>query len=182
MSWLKIETRHLRRICMKKLGSQGLKWLKILHVLLIVLFWGGIISSLAINSNLKISTFDEAYISYKTSIIISDYVVKYGAQGTLIIGIIYGVFTNWGFFKHKWIAVKWFVWIAQTFIGIFVVDRLMGANMAILEAEKGMALSNPIFLQNHIIRQYVVIAQIVLAIFLICISVLKPWKKKSATS
>ncbi|MFZ5967331.1 MAG: DUF2269 domain-containing protein [Bacillota bacterium] len=167
---------------MKKLGTQGLKWLKIIHILLIVLFLGGIISTLAINFNLKISTFDEAYVSYTTSIIISDYVIKYGAQGTLIIGIIYGVFTNWGFFKHKWIAAKWFVWIAQTFIGIFVVDRFMVANMTILEAEKDMALSNPIFLQNHSIRQYVVIVQIVLSIFLICISVLKPWKKKSAAS
>ncbi|MBB6214251.1 hypothetical protein HNQ80_000320 [Anaerosolibacter carboniphilus] len=166
---------------MKKLGSQGLKWLKIVHILLIILFLGGIISTLAINSHLKISTFDEAYATYKSSIIISDYVVKYGAQGTLIIGIVYGVFTNWGFLKHRWIAVKWLFWIAQTFIGIFVVDRLMVANMAILEAEKVKALSNPVFLQNHTTRQYVVIVQIVLSTFLICISILKPWRKKSVT-
>lgn len=26
---------------------------------------------------------------------------------TIIQGILYGVCTNWGFFKHKWVAVKW---------------------------------------------------------------------------
>jgi hypothetical protein len=150
---------------MKKIGSKGLKWLKVAHILLIILFLGGIISSLTINAILDISTYDKAYATYKSSIIISDYVVKYGAQGTMLIGIIYGVFTNWGFFKHRWIAVKWVVWIAQTFIGILVVDKLMVANMALLESQKALALSSPIFIQNHIIRQYVVILQIILSIF-----------------
>lgn len=167
---------------MKKLGSNGLKWLKIVHILLIVVFLGGIISSLAINSNLDISTYDTAYSTYKSSIIISDYVVRYGAQGTMLIGIIYGVFTNWGFFKHRWIAVKWVLWIAQTFIGILVVDRLMVANMKILEVEKNLALNNPVFLQNHTIRQYVVILQIAISVFLIVISILRPWKKKSRSA
>lgn len=167
---------------MKKIGSKGLKWLKIAHILLIILFLGGIISTVAINAALDISTYEKAYATYKSSIIISDNVIKYGAQGTLLIGIIYGVFTNWGFFKHRWIAVKWVVWIAQTFIGIFVVDKFMVANMAILESQKALALSNPIFIQNHTIRQYVVILQIVLSIFLIIISILKPWKKKNTTN
>jgi hypothetical protein len=31
--------------------------------------------------------------------------------GTLITGLVFGVFTNWGFFKHRWITVKWIVLI-----------------------------------------------------------------------
>lgn len=167
---------------MKKLGQKGTKVLKLVHLLLVILFLGGIISSLAINSVIDISTFDKAYSSYESSIIISDYVVKYGAQGTLLIGIVYGLFTNWGFFKHRWIAAKWVLWIAQTFIGIFMVDRLMVSNMALLESEGAKALSNPIFLQNHVTRQYVVIFQIVLSVIIICISVWKPWRKKNVTA
>lgn len=165
---------------MKKIGSQGMKFLKLLHLFLVVIFLGGIICSLAINNNLNISSYDEAYATYKSSIIISEKVVKIGAIGTLLIAFIYSIFTRWGFFRHRWITVKWVLWIAQTFIGILVVDRLMVSNIAILEAQNAMALSNPVFLQNHITRQYVVIGQIIISLIIICISVFKPWKRKDA--
>lgn len=163
---------------MRKLGPVALKGLKIFHIGLVALFFGGILSSLALNYGLNLSNFNEVYVTYKNTIIISDYIVRYGAVGTLIIGFIYGFATNWGFVKHKWVAMKWLIYIAQTFIGILVVDKLMVANMAILEAEGSLALTNPVFIQNHSLRQEVVLAQIVLTLILLCISVLKPWRKK----
>lgn len=30
-----------------------------------------------------------------------------GAILAVATGIIYGIFTKWGFFKHRWITVKW---------------------------------------------------------------------------
>ncbi|ASB87404.1 MULTISPECIES: hypothetical protein [Bacillus] len=98
----------------------------------------------------------------------------------MLIGFIYGIFTNWGFFRHRWIAVKWALFIIQTFIGIFIVDQLMTVNMAMLEAGSIAALNNPDFIHNHTVRQYAAIVQITITItlFIICISVLKPWKKK----
>jgi len=58
----------------------------------------------------------------------------------------------------------------------------MLANIVILETEKSMALNNPIFIQNHSLRQYFVIVQVVITVFIICISVIKPWKKNKLTS
>lgn len=163
---------------MRKLGPAGLKWLKTAHIVLVALFFGGILSSVALNSWLNLSApIDDVAITYKNLVVISDQVVRYGAQGTLLVGLLYGIFTNWGFFKYKWVAVKWVVFLAQTVIGIFVVDKLMMANVAILENEGAMALSNPAFIQNHSFRQLVVSAQIVLTLFLILISVFKPWQK-----
>lgn len=63
-------------------------------------------------------------------------------------------------------------------MGIFIVDKLMIANMAILEAEKAAALNNPVFIHNHMLRQYAVMIQILLTISIFCISVFKPWKKE----
>ncbi len=165
---------------MKKISGKGLKALKLVHILLVVLFLGGIISCLAINLGISTETYEEAYMTYKTSIAISEYVIKIGAQGTIIIGLIYGFFTNWGFFKHRWITIKWIVWVAQTVIGIFVVDKLMMSNMALLESEKALALSNPVFIQNDTMRIYAVILQIILATSLIAISIYKPGKSKKA--
>ena len=84
---------------MRKFGSIGLKILKMLHILMIVLFLGGILSSFALLMKLNLSDFDDVYMTYKTFNIISDNVVKMGAQGTILLGAVYGFFTKWGFIK-----------------------------------------------------------------------------------
>lgn len=129
---------------MWKFGSLGLKILKMFHILLIVLFLGGILSSFALILRLNLTNFEDVYSNYKVFNIISDNVVKMGAQGTILLGAIYGFFTRWGFIRHKWLAVKWLLFIAQTFIGILVVDKLMVANLTLLESEKVFALTNPV--------------------------------------
>jgi len=163
---------------MRKFGSIGLKILKMLHILMIVLFLGGILSSFALLMKLNLSNFDDAYMTYKTFNIISANVVKLGAQGTILLGAVYGFFTKWGFIKHKWLAIKWILFIIQTFVGILIVDKLMVANTALLETEKIQALSNPVFIHNHFLRLYVVIAQIGLTLFALILSVLKPGRSK----
>jgi hypothetical protein len=163
---------------MRKFGSLSLKILKMSHILLIVLFLGGILSSFALLMKLDLSNYDDVYVSYKVFNIISDDVVKIGAQGTILLGAVYGFFTKWGFIKHKWLAVKWVLFIVQTFVGIFVVDQLMVANTALLATEKGLALSNPAFIHNHYLRLYVVIAQIGLTLLALILSVLKPGRTR----
>ena len=163
---------------MKKIGPKGMKWLKITHVFLVVLFFGGILSSLALNLHIDFTKYDESYLGYKNIIIISDNIIRWGAIGTLLIGLIYGFFTSWGFFKHRWVGVKFVLYMIQTVVGIFVVDHLMLANMELLETQKELALSNPEFIQNHATRQYAVIFQVAVTVFIFIISYLKPWKKK----
>ena len=167
---------------MWKFGSLGLKILKMLHILMIVLFLGGILSSFALLMKLDLSNFDEVYSNYKTFNLISDNVVKLGAQGTILLGAVYGFFTRFGFIKHKWLAVKWILFIAQTFIGILVVDKLMVANLTLLETEKALALVNPVFLHNHFLRLNVVIAQIGLTLFALVLSILKPGRSRTVAA
>jgi hypothetical protein len=163
---------------MRKFNSIGLKVLKMLHLLMIVLFLGGILSSFALIIKLDLSNFDDVYLTYKSFNIISDNIVKMGAQGTILLGAVYGFFTKWGFIKHKWLALKWILFIAQTFIGILIVDKLMVANITLLETEKVLALSNPVFIHNHFLRLDVVIAQIGLTLFALILSVLKPGRSR----
>ncbi|WHX41303.1 DUF2269 family protein [Mesobacillus sp. AQ2] len=163
---------------MKKIGPKGLRWLKILHVFLVVLFFGGILSSVALNLHIDFTQYDDAYLGYKNIITISDQIVRWGAIGTLLVGFIYGFFTNWGFFKHRWVGVKFVLYIIQTIVGIFVVDALMVENMELLETQKEAALSNPMFIQNHETRQIAVYFQVAVTIFIFIISFLRPWKKK----
>lgn len=164
---------------MWKFGSLGLKILKMFHILLIVLFLGGILSSFALLQRLDLTNFEAVYSSYQVFNIISDNVVKMGAQGMILLGAIYGFFTRWGFIKHKWLGLKWLLFIAQTFIGILVVDKLMVSNLTLLETEQALALTNPVFIHNHYLRMYVVIGQIALTLFALILSVLKPGRNRS---
>ena len=118
-------------------------------------------------------------MAYKTFNLLSDNVVKIGAQGTILLGAVYGFFTKRGFIKHKWLAVKWVLFIAQTFIGILIVDKLMVANLSLLESEKVLALSNPVFIHNHTLRLEVVIVQIGLTLIAMILSVLKPGRSRT---
>jgi len=101
-----------------------------------------------------------------------------GAQGTILLGAVYGFFTKFGFVKHKWLALKWILFIIQTFVGILVVDKLMVENLTLLETEKILALSNPIFIHDHLLMRYVAIAQIGLTLFALILSVLKPGRSR----
>jgi hypothetical protein len=162
----------------KKIGPSGMKWLKIVHVFLVVVFFGGILSSLALNLHINLDKYEDSYLNYKNIIVISDNVVRWGAIGTLLAGLIYGFFTNWGFFKHRWVGVKFILYIIQTIVGIFIIDKLMISNMELLESQKELALSNPIFIRNHEIRQYAIYFQVVVTTFIFIISFLKPWRKR----
>lgn len=160
------------------MGSKGMKWLKIIHVFLVVVFFGGILSSMVLNLHIDFTKYDESYLGYKNMMILSDYIVRLGAVGTLLIGFVYGFFTNWGFFKHRWVGVKFVLYIIQTIVGIFIVDELMVRNMEMLEEQREMAISNLTFVQNHKVIQSAVFFQITVTIFIFVISYLKPWRKK----
>ncbi|WP_018758309.1 DUF2269 family protein [Paenibacillus terrigena] len=166
---------------MKKWNPATMKWLKIVHLILVTLFFGGIMSSVALNFGMSLHEYEETLDSYQAMVRISDQIIRIGAVGTLLVGFVYGIFTSWGFFRHRWITVKWVLFLIQTLIGIFIVDKLMVANMGMLESQHAQALTNPAFIQNHEFRQYAVIIQIGITLFIIAISVIKPLKKKKSS-
>jgi hypothetical protein len=147
-----------------------------------VLFFGGILSSTAIGMSLNLRNFDEVYFAYKNLMVISDNIVRIGSVGILALGAVYGLFTNWRFFKFRWLTAKWALFAAQTAIGILLVDRLMTANMSLLDTEGMMAINNPSFLFNHFLRQGIVFVQISLALLIMAISVMKPWRNRTRIS
>ncbi len=52
--------------------------------------FGGILSSVTLSLSLDLTTYDETYLGYKNIVMISDHVVKWGAIGTLLVGVVYG--------------------------------------------------------------------------------------------
>ncbi len=72
---------------------------------------------MAVVNLIKAQSGDELYMALFVYRIIDNAIVIPGATLT----IIYGVWTNWGFFKQRWIIVKWIVSMLVIIVGTFIL-------------------------------------------------------------
>lgn len=106
-------------------------------------------------------------------------VVNMGAFTCLGTALIYGTFTGWGFFKHRWIIVKWAAIIACIVFGMWLGGR--EGEMLALSREMGARSLNS---QEYraAMNQYGigVIIQVVVIIAVIAVSIFRPWTSESS--
>lgn len=163
---------------MKKLNTRGVKTLKTCH-LIFVMMWAVGVVSMAIISLLEPHSGDELYMMFHISRIIDDFLVIPGAILTVITAIIYGAFTNWGFFKHKWITVKWIVSIIVIIVGTFHFSPILDNCLMLANETRDAALTDSGIKQNMRITTIGAFMQSSALILLVIISVFKPWKSKN---
>ena len=169
-------------MAVKKLHPQAIKILKIFHILF---GFSWTIGALALCLLLFITnpqSGDELYMRSRMLQIVDDYFIVCGATGALITGLMYSVWTNWGFFKHPYIVVKWILIVLQILTGMFVLATPLDDNILLADQLRDVALTDPIFLNNLQTTQIVGIIQTIFLLFVIVISVQKPWKKKIVKS
>ncbi len=162
---------------MGKLSATGQKFLKIFHLIFVASWTGSGLALGVISWVGPILMKDDLYSVYFIMSIIDIYLIMPLVIGTLIIGLIFSFFTNWGFYKHSWIAVKWVIFIIQIPIGALFLKPIVTTNVSIAKLEQGLSLNNPVFLHNQQLFHFINILQFSLLILLICISVLKPWRR-----
>ncbi|MCD7971623.1 MAG: hypothetical protein LUG18_02995 [Candidatus Azobacteroides sp.] len=162
---------------MKKLSAKGMKVLKTCH-LLFVMMWVVGVMAMALMSLIKPQSGDELYMVLFITRMIDDWLVIPGAMLTVITAIVYGVSTNWGFFKHRWITVKWIISVLVILVGTFYFSPKLDRCLEITILGREAALSNPELISNSEISLTGACIQSGILIFLVVISVFKPWKKK----
>lgn len=163
---------------MKKLKGNGIKVLKMVHLLLAVMWIGG---GLAMMLLLLTTSPQESHEMYMRSLalkLIDDWLIVPGAIGLLLTGIVYGIWTNWGFFKHKWITIKWILAVFMVLTGTFLMGPQVNGNVYSIEDIPNYTLQNSEFFSN--VSQTILwgTIQVVLLVLTVIISVLKPWKGK----
>ncbi|NDW12035.1 DUF2269 family protein [Bacteroides sp. 214] len=121
---------------------------------------------------------DELFMRSRILQVVDDYFIIYGAIGSLITGLIYSIWTNWGFFKHTWITVKWVMIVLQILFGTFVLGPCVNDNVILADQLREAALTDPVFIENIRMTQLWGTVQTALLLIVIIISVQKPWKKK----
>ena len=103
---------------MKKLSAKVVKVVKTGHLLFVMMGVVGVMAMAVINV-INPQSGEELYMSLYISRFIDDVLVIPGAMLTVVTAIIYGTSTNWGFFKHTWITVKWIISLLVILVGTF---------------------------------------------------------------
>ncbi|UQZ88827.1 hypothetical protein C4J81_06275 [Deltaproteobacteria bacterium Smac51] len=164
------------------ISGNAQKALKILHLLAVCFWVGGALCELLlyyISSSAESG--GELFGIMRGTRFVSLYVVVYlGAFGSFFTGLAYSLCTHRGFFRHKWIIIKWATTIYMIACGFMFLGG-WGAELAEKAYFLGLAaLDDPAYMAIRTKLLFTVSGHMVLFIILTAISVYKPWETKEA--
>ncbi len=166
---------------MAAFGARGQKILKIFHLVTAGLWIGG---AAALNLMLLFlgpgRSGPELYGYDLARKFVDDGIIIPGAMGCLVSGLLISWLTPWGFFKHRWVAVKWVLTVALILFGTFYLGPRVNGQPPLSGSLGLSALADPVY-QGHLSDNIAGgLVQMGFILFLAAISVLKPWRKKAA--
>lgn len=162
---------------MKKLSAKGQKWLKGFHIFFACLWVGAAVCLALMNIFLKTDDGNVLHGINLSMKFIDDFIIIPGAMGSLLTGLIYSIFTGWGWFKQNWIIIKWMINIFGIIFGTFWLGQWVNGLIPISETQGIGALSNQTFMHNKNMVLIWGTFQLCTLIFAVLISILKPWRK-----
>jgi len=167
-----------------KLTVTQKRWLLSAHLLCMAAWLGGFLCSLVLNS-IALSTTDPRLLnaSYVFADILDISIVRGGAAGSLITGILLAVLTQWGLVRFYWIIAKEIAAIVCV-----VADQIIirwNQSAIALTATQGLgAASNPVYLNVRTLLLIGLLLRLLVLLAVIVISIFKPWgqRKRAAQS
>lgn len=162
------------------ISNNAQKILKIFH-LFAVCFWvgGGMGLMLLLRAAPDAGSADELFGILKSYRFINVIVTVYmGAYCSFFTGLAYSLCTNRGFFRHKWIILKWGMTLAMILCGSFFLGP-WSTQMLEMTTSMGLAaLEDPEFKQIYSQHMYALIMYMALFIVATVLSVYKPWERE----
>jgi hypothetical protein len=89
-------------------------------------------------------------------------------------GMLFSLFTNWGFIKHRWVVVKYVLTVIPCCAGPIMLSPSLNRMLGLIETLKNDARFNTVFTQNYHTFLILNIFHIILFLFAFVISVIKP--------
>jgi hypothetical protein len=160
---------------MKKVSGKGVKVIKLIHLVFVFMWLGGGIALLLGLFLSQPENIHEYYMKYRILMIIENYLVIPGAMGNLLLGFVYGLYTKWGFFKHTWVTIKWILTVLVILFGIFFLGPWLTSILKMLKPHNPSVLSSE-SIENFIELSKLGSLQIVVLLFMVYLSVFKPFK------
>lgn len=164
----------------KKLTVRQKKALLSAHILFSVALLGSAFCSLALSIAAAV-TDDGAVLraAYLGMGMLQERVVRVGALGTAVSGVLLSVLTHWGLTRFYWIIVKEVGTVLSIGLGIVAMGTWTRQAIALTTAHGLEAVSNPAYIVNQRMLLAGIAVQIVSLSALVVISVFKPWGQRS---
>lgn len=167
---------------MAPVKAKGLRWLKVVHLLCVCCWIGGAVSLLLLYFLKRDVKDGDVLYGINQSIHHVDMavVVIPGAFGCLLTGLAYSALSNWGFFKQRWIIIKWIITVSAILFGTFFLGPWETSMMQI-SGDLGLeALKNADYLYNQRMNLWFGALQCFILMLTVWISVFKPWRYSTA--
>lgn len=164
---------------MAKLTLKQKHWLLSAHIIFAALWTGTVLCMLLLSwSNRKSDNPDILYALHSAVNLLDDYVVIPAAIGSVVTATFLCWFTNYGFAKFWWIISKWFLSISLIVFGTFWLYPWSNTAEEIAKNQGLSAWTNRVYILDTQAVLIGALAQTVLLIIIIGISVIKPWGRR----
>jgi hypothetical protein len=165
---------------MKKsiLGATGKQWLKSIHLTFSLIWLGAAICMNVLRFAWMPIENGDLYAVDHTVVLLDHWVILPAALGALLTGLLESWLTTWGFFKYRWVTVKWAVTVAAMLFAPLFQAQWAQEMASISSAEGLLALQNPAYLRYRLLYSLCGLVLIFALSILPIISVLKPWLKQ----
>lgn len=162
----------------KLLGPTAKQWLKSIHLTLSVIWLGGAICMNILRFAWIPSGSGDLYAVDHTIVLLDHWIMIPASLGALLTGFFESWLTTWGFFKYRWVTLKWIATAAIMLYGPFFQAQWAKEIEAISQVEGLLALQNPIYLHYRVLYRISGAAIITVLAVLPILSVLKPWTRQ----
>jgi uncharacterized membrane protein len=153
------------------LSPKWKKWLVALHVLCMVVWFGGTLSLLTLNIvSTRVGSLPELTVTDQNLHVIDEIFIKFPAMGTLVTGLLLAILTNWGLTNYYWVILKEIVTVAIIPWSAEITSQIA--------AQGWDAVQSPIYLLT---RSKVMNGAILNSLGLtltVLVTYLKPWGKR----
>jgi hypothetical protein len=164
---------------MKKpnLSPTARQWLKSIHLTVSVIWLGAAIAMNMLRLAWVPVTGTDLYAVDHSITLIDNWVVVPFAFLSLFTGLLESWLTTWGFFKFRWVTIKWIATLAMMISAPFFISRWDREIAAISKTQGLLALQNPLYLQERLLYTIFGVGFILTLFLLSVISTLKPWTR-----
>lgn len=165
---------------MKKLKGRALRVMKCLHLFGVICWVGGNCASLILLLQLK-SHADVAGALARLEIMetLDWNMIVVGALFSVALGVVYGALTPWGFFRQRWLVIKWVLSVAIIVSGSLCFVPLLEKLSAAIK-ESGIAAWEMAAFQLDITSLFMLlIFQLAAMVLMVALSVFKPCLRRN---
>jgi len=160
---------------MKRLNRSQQRMLKTVHLISAALWLSGVtvMACMPLLSQ-EITVGEALYIYDRIYHFIDMKLVTPAAVLTLATGLVYSIFTGWGFFKHGWLVYKWIVTLVLVLAGTFYLGPMVTKMLGISHIQGMAALEDHYYRTGLVTGLWAAIANAVLLVSAVVVSVYKP--------